>query len=350
MGIDFSSNVTIASDSVHFHAGGLYLVDQRALPSIYKVVKLETCEEVAEAIKNLTVRGAMAIGVAAAYGVVLAALSALKQGSVSVKEGSKNAARLLRSQRPTARNLFWALELMEGELDQTHLDGEPLSRRLLELADEIARQTIETNRRIVEIGQEILQDSTGALTHCNSGPLAGVRYGTALGILIGAHQRGRGIHVFVDETRPLLQGARITAWELERAGADYTVIVDSAAGEVMREGLVDVVVVGADRIARNGDTANKIGTYMLAILSSAHHIPFYVAAPTSTIDAECPEGRQIVVEKRAPEEVRNFDGNTITPAGADVYNPAFDVTPSSYISGIITEFGILKPPFEESLA
>lgn len=337
-------------DSVYFKDGRLFIVDQTALPAANTILELDTPADVAGAIRRLAVRGAMAIGVAGAYGVLLGALGARGGGPGEIRRATTEAASLISASRPTARNLFWACERMGCALEEgAGEDPASLIDRLSRRADEIAADTIQTNERLVEAGQEVVDDGARILTHCNSGPLAALRYGTALGVIIEAHRRGKGVHAFVDETRPLLQGARLTTWELDREGVPYTLITDSTAAQVMRRGSVDLVVTGADRIAANGDTANKIGTYGLAVLARAHGIPFYIAAPGSTVDLACEDGSGIVIEERGAQEVRDCGGRAVAPAGSPVYNPAFDVTPAEYIQGIITERGVLRPPYQESL-
>lgn len=342
--------VTVESgDSVFFTDGSLFVIDQTALPATTRVLELRTPDDVAGAIRRLAVRGAMAIGVAGAYGVLLGAMET-SGGAEEARKAAFRAIRIISASRPTAVNLFWACGRMEDALgDGTEDEREILLERLLRRADEVALDTVESNRKLVEAGQEVVGEGAAALTHCNAGPLAAIRYGTAVGILIEAHRRGKGIHVFVDETRPLLQGARLTAWELEREGVSHTLITDSTAAQVMRRGLVDLVITGADRIAANGDTANKIGTYALAVLAAEHGIPFYIAAPDSTVDLDCSDGSRIVIEERDAQEVSTCAGQATAPAGTPVYNPAFDVTPAKYIGGIITERGVLRPPYRKSL-
>lgn len=338
-------------DSVYFEDGVLFAIDQTLLPAETVILQLDTPQAVSDAIRRLAVRGAMAIGVAGAYGVLLGALTAPEGGAPAARAAARDAIRTIGASRPTARNLFLALERMEQALGEGGRD-EPaaLVNRLLTRADEIALQTIEANRSLVGAGQEVVAVGAGLLTHCNSGPLAALRYGTAVGVLIEAHRLGKGIHVYVDETRPLLQGARLTTWELEREGVPYTLIPDAAAAVVMKKRLVDAVITGADRIAANGDSANKIGTYSIAVLASSHGIPFYVAAPGSTVDLACADGNDIVIEERGAEEVRRCAGRPVAPGNAPVYNPSFDVTPAGLISGIITERGVLRPPYTRSLA
>jgi methylthioribose-1-phosphate isomerase len=339
-------------DSIYFEGDTLHMLDQTVLPSLIIYLELTTPGDVVDAIKRLAVRGAMAIGVAGAYGVLLGALRARGAGAGGVVEASKEAVAVIGASRPTARNLFWALERMESALEQGASQGDDadaLIQRLHREADLITVDTIETNRRLVESGQEVISQGMGVLTHCNSGPLAAVRYGTAVGVLMEAHRRGKGVHVYVDETRPLLQGSRLTAWELGNAGVPYTLIPDGAAAFLMQQGKIDAVITGADRIAANGDCANKIGTYGVAVLADVHDVPFYIAAPGSTVDLGCPSGSDIVIEERDPGELRNCGGQPTAPRTAPVYNPAFDVTPARYVRAILTERGVLRPPFSESL-
>jgi methylthioribose-1-phosphate isomerase len=300
--------------------GELLVLDQRRLPAEENWVRCRTAEDVAECIRTMAVRGAPAIGIAAAYGMALAAL-----GGENVEE----AAALLRGTRPTAVNLGWAVDLaLEAD------DRPALARRLHE-------DQLEADRRMSELGAERFADGDRALTHCNTGPLATGGFGTAGGVLRAAWERGRLAQVWVDETRPRLQGARLTTWELRRAGIPYRVIADSAAGGLMARDLVDRIVVGADRIAANGDVANKVGTYPLAVLAARHGLPFYVAAPFSTIDPDTPSGAEIPIEERDPAEVTS-DG--------DGFNPAFDVTPAELVTAVFTERGVLEPPYTESIA
>jgi len=350
MNCDPPSGRDARPDTVFFRDGILHMIDQTSLPVELRVLSLEKPVEVADAISRLAVRGAMAIGVAGAYGVLLGALAADTSRSDEIRAAARDAVRVIAASRPTARNLFWALEGMEQALEEGGDDAPAaLLERLHRRADEIAEDTIETNKKLVEAGQEVVPDGANALTHCNSGALAALRYGTAVGVLIEAYRRGGGIHVYACETRPLLQGARLTAWELGREGVPYTLIPDGSAGFLMQQGRVDLVITGADRIAANGDTANKIGTYSLAVLAEAHGIPFYIAAPGSTVDLRTPTGSDIVIEERDADEVRTCGGHRTAPEGAPVYNPAFDVTPAAYITGIVTELGVLRPPYEESL-
>ncbi|MBU1672655.1 MAG: S-methyl-5-thioribose-1-phosphate isomerase [Actinobacteria bacterium] len=337
-------------DSIYYEDGVLFLLDQTLLPTSEVLLELDTHDQVVDAIRRLAVRGAMAIGVAGAYGVVLGAISAGSSEPGVVRRAARVAIQEIGASRPTARNLFWALERMDAVLQRGASDTTTeLIARLRGEADAVALDTIETNRSLVECGQELIGEGAVAITHCNSGPLAALRYGTAVGVLMEAHRRGKSPHVYVDETRPLLQGSRLTAWELGRAGVAYTLICDGMAADVMRAGKADLVITGADRIAANGDSANKIGTYGLALAAHAHDIPFYIAAPFSTVDPACPGGDAITIEERDPDEVRYCAGAPVAPPSAPVYNPAFDVTPAGLIAGIVTEHGVLRPPYTESL-
>jgi len=315
--------------------GFLRLIDQTQLPCKLAFRDCRTVEDVWEAIKSLRVRGAPAIGIAAAYGVV-----------IGVRNGTRlsELADYLRTSRPTAVNLFWALDRMERVGRELSTE----SRLLIE-----ARAIHEEDRRmchaIGRAGADLIRDGSGVLTHCNTGGLATAEYGTALSVLFTAADQGRRFRVFADETRPLLQGARLTTWELQQAGIDVTLICDSMAAQVMKEGRVQLVIVGADRIAANGDAANKIGTYGVAVLAKAHGIPFYVAAPSSTFDLNLPNGDGIPIEQRDPREVTHGFGRQTAPDGVAVYNPAFDVTPARLIAGLITEKGIIQPVTETAI-
>lgn len=329
------------------------LIDQTRLP--FEEVDLH-CRDVAtlaEAIRMLRVRGAPAIGVAAAYGVALAAGQAA-QGKGGVEETRARvleACETLAATRPTAVNLFWAIERMRGALARAG-DADPrrLAAVLLEEARAIAAEDAAACRRMGEIGAALIADGMGLLTHCNAGALATAGIGTATAPIFVAHELGRRIHVYVDETRPLLQGARLTAWEMRRMGVPFTLIADSMAAHTMRLGRIDAVFVGADRVAANGDTANKIGTYGVALAARAHGIPFYVVAPTSTLDLRTPDGGGIPIEERRPEEVRSARGHPLVPEDFPVFNPAFDVTPAEYVTAIITERGLARPPYTAALA
>jgi methylthioribose-1-phosphate isomerase len=326
------------------------LLDQTALPECETYIDVRSPEEMADAIRRLRVRGAPAIGIAAAYGTVLAVNDADSHTVDSARQAASEAVSLLRTTRPTAVNLFHALARMQRVIDDEVAGTVVEFRRLLL---ETAHQVLEDDRAsgllLGEHGLSLLNDGSTVLTHCHTGGVATSGYGTALAPLILAAERGKTLRAYVDETRPLLQGSRITAWELHKAGVDATLITDSMAAHVMQRGLVDAVIVGADRIAANGDTANKIGTYGLAVLAHAHGIPFYVSAPISTIDMDTSTGESIVIEERAAEEITHGFGRVTAPVGINVYNPAFDVTPGRLITAIITERGVLHPPYEESM-
>ncbi|HLW59931.1 MAG TPA: S-methyl-5-thioribose-1-phosphate isomerase [bacterium] len=328
--------------------GALCLLDQTGLPHEARTVRCTTWEEVAEAIRVLRVRGAPAIGIAAAYGLALAAQACAGRPLAESRAAVGRAAVGLRATRPTAVNLGWALDRMLAVAEGSP-DGTALPRRLLEAAEALARDDVETNRRIGAHGAALLRSGARVLTYCNTGMLATAGYGTAFGVLRCAHDQGLGISVIACETRPVLQGARLTAWELLRAGIPATLITDNAAGALMRGSGVDAVIVGADRIAANGDVANKVGTYTLAVLAGAHHIPFYVAAPLSTVDLATPAGDDIPIEERRPEEIRNVGSVRVAPAEIAVRNPAFDVTPHQLITAIVTEAGVIRPPYPDGL-
>ena len=328
----------------------LYLIDQRKLPMEEEYVPCKKCEEVARAIEMMVVRGAPAIGATAAFGYVLGAMEKIKEvkdWNSFVEEMKKVKERLSRT-RPTAVNLFWALERMERTLLE-HGTLEGVVERLEEEAVKIAREDIETNKAIGRNGADLIEDGMTILTHCNTGALATVDYGTALGVIRTAHEQGKRIRVFVDETRPYLQGARLTAWELLKYGIEAILISDNMAGWMMKLGEVDAVIVGADRVVANGDVANKIGTYTLAVLANRHNIPFYVALPTSTIDLSLKSGEEIPIEERNPDEVTHCGGCRIAPEGIKVKNPAFDVTEHELVTAIITEKGVIRPPYEENI-
>jgi methylthioribose-1-phosphate isomerase len=328
--------------------GRLRLLDQTRLPQEEVWLTLADHRQVAEAIRSMRVRGAPAIGVAAAYGLALAAGAT----GVSDRDGLlvelRAAAEELAGTRPTAVNLSWALRRVLTAAEAAP-DAESMRRVVLEEAQRIQREDVEANRRLGRLGAALVPDGATVLTHCNTGALATAGYGTALGVVRAAAEQGKRVRVIVTETRPLLQGARLTAWELARDGIDCTLIVDNAAGALMRRGEVDLVIVGADRIAANGDVANKIGTYTLAVLAREHGLPFYVAAPTSTIDLSLPTGDDIAIEERSAEEVTTAGGRRIAPEGVAVANPAFDVTPDRLIDAIVTERGVAWPPYAESL-
>jgi methylthioribose-1-phosphate isomerase len=327
--------------------GALRLLDQRRLPAEEVWLSLDRAPEIAIAIRDMAVRGAPAIGVAAAYG---AAFSLRSGGSTPPAERFGTARRLLASTRPTAVNLFAALERMERRfLAASGGPAESIEGALVAEADAIAAEDIESCRRIGAFGAELLAGQRPVLTHCNAGALATAGYGTALGVIRGAVEAGKPIRVLADETRPYLQGARLTAWELARDGIPVEIITDSMAGHFLSRGAVEAVVVGADRIAANGDVANKIGTYGLAVLAKENGVPFYVAAPMTTVDFACPDGAAIPIEERPGSEVLSFAGQAIAPAGVTARYAAFDVTPARYVTAIVTDGGVCRAPYAESL-
>jgi methylthioribose-1-phosphate isomerase len=330
--------------------GYLRLIDQTLLPTEFIEIDCHDVPTVWEAIKLLRVRGAPAIGVAAAYGAVIGARSQGLGDVDTVRRALREATGYLRTSRPTAVNLFWALDRMDTAAAADRSRSAPaLLDRLLDEAHTIAEEDREMCRAIGRHGAELVAPGEGILTHCNAGGLATSDYGTALAVIFSAHEQGKPLRVFADETRPLLQGARLTAWELQRRGVEVTLICDNMAAQVMKEGKVQKVVVGADRIAANGDTANKIGTYGVALLARAHGIPFYVAAPSSTFDLAILDGSAIPIEQREPHEVTHGFGRQTAPSGVSVYNPAFDVTPADLIAGIITEKGVIRPVNRETI-
>lgn len=336
--------------TVEWTDGVVRLIDQTRLPLDLVIVECRTHLEVAEAIKKMQVRGAPAIGVAAAFGLALGATSSEAVTHGELMAHLSEAADTLRRTRPTAVNLFWALDLMNRAAAEAGDDVEAVKVALVRRAVAMAEDDERRNRRMGEFGAGLIDDGDTVLTHCNAGSLATVGFGTALGVLRAAHRQGKRIQVFADETRPLLQGARLTAWELSQEGIPTTLITDNMAGHFMSRGKIDKVIVGADRIAANGDVANKIGTYSVAVLARENGIPFYVAAPTSTIDLNLASGNGIPIEERDPNEVVTVNGRRVAPEGIAVANPAFDVTPGRYVSAIVTEQGVLRPPFEKGLA
>jgi len=320
------------------------MIDQRQLPQKEVYVRLKSVEQVARAIENMTIRGAPAIGLAAAYGLALAVRQA--RAGKNLSQAFEKAYERLWRTRPTARNLFWALDRMKTVFEKNQKqDLEALKEIMVAEARQMDEEDLAMNMKIGEYGQKLISSGDTILTHCNAGGLATAGYGTALGVIRAAVARGKKIKVLADETRPLLQGARLTCWELERAGIPVTLITDNMAGHLMKKGEISLVVVGADRIALNGDVANKIGTYSVAVLAREHHLPFYVAAPLSTFDFSLKTGAVIPIEERQPDEVRKIGGKLITVADLPVRNPAFDVTPARLISAIITERSVLRPPF-----
>jgi methylthioribose-1-phosphate isomerase len=337
----------LAFTTVAWLGDRVLLIDQRRLPGEEVYLECRTWEEVAEAIRTLAVRGAPAIGVTAAFGVVLATQASPAASGDELLADVEAAIKGLAATRPTAVNLFWALERMRREaVEHRALPAGELRTRLAAEAEAILAEDIAANRRLGAHGAALVPEGARILTHCNAGGLATAGYGTALGIVRAAVEAGRRPFVWVDETRPVLQGARLTAWELGKEGIPHTVIADVAAASIMARGEIDLVVVGADRIAANGDTANKIGTYSLAVLAQAHRLPFYVAAPFSTIDPSIPDGRAIPIEERDAREVQELAGQRIAPATSPARNPAFDVTPAALITAIVTERGVFRPPYD----
>jgi methylthioribose-1-phosphate isomerase len=328
------------------------MIDQRKLPAQEVYVRCKTAAEVARAIKTMVIRGAPAIGVAAAMGIALGMRKSSATGTQKFAAEFYKICELMAATRPTAVNLFWAIERMKRSFAAAAEAGESVEQikdRLDHEAQAIHDEDVASCRAMGAFGAEVVPPDARILTHCNAGALATAGYGTALGVIRGAVEAGKHVAVFADETRPFLQGARLTAWELIRDGIQTTVITDNMSGALMRQGRVDLVVVGADRIAANGDTANKIGTYSVAVLAREHQIPFYVAAPLSTIDLNTPDGAGIPIEERNAKEVTHMAGTQVAADGALIWNPAFDVTPHPLIAGIITERGIFRPPYIESL-
>lgn len=336
---------------VRWDKGALIIIDQTLLPTQLTYLTLDTLDAVWDAIKQLKVRGAPAIGVCAAFGVLVG----IRQRQPATLKAARHAVTViadhLATTRPTAVNLFWALDRMRAVAVTGKDDDSPV--RYMEALEQEACAIFDEDQAlglaIGTAGAPLIQDGAGVLTHCNAGGLATSGHGTALSVMFRAWEAGRRFRVYADETRPLLQGARLTTWELQQAGMDVTLICDNMAAQVMREGKIDLVIVGADRVAANGDAANKIGTYGVAVLAKAHQIPFYVAIPSSTVDSTLPDGDAIPIEERAAAEITHGFGVQTAPDGISVYNPAFDVTPAALISGIITESGILTPPFTPQL-
>lgn len=327
------------------------MIDQRCLPQRLEMVECVDYHEVANAIRDMVIRGAPAIGVAGAMGMALAAIHSKHNDWEGFRRYLDEADKVLRASRPTAVNLFWALNRIQTILQRPIEDIEKLKKLILAEALRIAEEDIAINYQISLFGSELIQNGDVILHHCNTGALATVDWGTALGCIRMAHQQGKHIHVLVDETRPRLQGARLTAWELEQYGISYEIIVDGAAGYFLRTGKVQKVFFGADRIAANGDVANKIGTYMLALAAHSNGVPVYCAAPISTVDLSIPAGESIPIEERSADEVLDiqYKGENVVPKGAKARNPAFDVTPHFLLTAIITEKGVVYPPFEENL-
>jgi len=337
---------------VYWAGDSVVMIDQKALPHEERYLTFQDYRDVANAIRDMTVRGAPAIGIAAAMGIALGIGRSPASTPGALADEFQRICTEFATTRPTAYNLFWAIDRMTDRFRRLCEDNagiDDVRRALRDKAVAIAADDIERNRRMGAFGNTLFPHGGGILTHCNAGALATGGYGTALGVIRALHEAGKPVHVYVDETRPVLQGARLTAWEMKKEGIPATLIADTAAGACMKQGKIDGVIVGADRIAANGDTANKIGTYSLAVLAHAHGIPLYVAAPFSTIDFTTKEGADIPIEERSAEEVLSVGGVRTAPDGIDVYNPAFDVTPCHLIDAIITERGIVTAPYDQGL-
>ena len=331
---------------------GVRMIDQTKLPIVEEYAVFESWEGVAEAIRSMVIRGAPAIGVAAAMGIALGMKTSPAKNEEEARSDFKKISEGIASTRPTAVNLFWAIERMEARFISCLEEGLTLSeiRKTLVLeALDIHKNDIESNLRLGNFGQELLPSNATVLTHCNAGALATAGYGTALGVIRSAVEAGKRIRVLAGETRPFLQGSRLTAWELWKDNIDVRVIADNMSGALMRQGLIDAVIVGADRVARNGDVANKIGTYTVAILARQHEIPFYVAAPISTLDLAISSGSEIPIEQRRESELTMFAGVQLAPKEVGAFNPSFDVTPNEFVTAIITDCGVAYPPYEDSL-
>jgi len=336
--------------TVAWKGGKVRLIDQTALPERLSYIELGDWRDVAQAIRTMVVRGAPAIGVAAGLGMALGARGIIAESREAFMRRMEQIAETFRAARPTAINLFWAVDRMLGVIERTEGNIVDIKDALISEALEMLREDIEANRRLGRHGAELLENGATVLTHCNAGALACVGYGTALGVIRAAIEDGKAVRVYVDETRPRLQGMKLTAWELREDGIPCTIITDSMAAVLMRDAKIDCVIVGADRIAANGDVANKIGTYNAAVIASHHRVPFYVAAPFSSIDMSLPDGGRIPIEERETVEMTHIEGIRIAPEDVPVWNPAFDITPHSLVSAIITERGVVRPPFAENLA
>jgi len=330
---------------------GVRFIDQTKLPTEEVYVTCKTHEQVADVIRNMVVRGAPAIGVAAGMGIALGVNNSTAETTGDLKRDLDQICEVIGKTRPTAVNLFWAIRRMQEKFERIRIRPIPqIKQALIEEAQRMHAEDIAANQAMGRHGATLMPNEGGVLTHCNAGALATAGYGTALGVIRAAIEQGKKIHVYADETRPFLQGSRLTAWELMKDGIPTTVISDNMAGAMMRQGKIQAVVVGADRIAANGDVANKIGTYTVAVLAKEHNIPFFVAAPISTVDLACPDGSQIPIEQRNEKEVTHIAGKQMVPDGVTIENPAFDVTPAKYVAAIITEKGIARPRYPESLA
>ena len=336
--------------TIEWKNNSIVILDQRKLPSVEQYIEIKTVKKLAHSIKTLAIRGAPALGVAGAYGV---ALSSYINKNLPIKKARAKILadiKLLKKTRPTAVNLFWALEKMKMlVLNYKNHSASPLHSALLKEAKKIHNQDKELCRKIGEFGSKIIPQKANIMTHCNAGALATGGLGTALSVIYTAKRMGKHLHVYVGETRPLLQGARLTSWELKKNNIPVTLLVDSARASIIKKGIIDVIIVGADRIAANGDTANKIGTYPLAVLAKIHKVNFYIAAPSTTFDLSVKSGEEIPIEQRSAVEVSSFSKVKTAPYSVDVYNPAFDVTPNKFITGIITEKGIIRKPFTKNI-
>ena len=335
--------------TIEMHDNVVRMIDQRKLPGAVEIVECHDYRAVAQAIREMTIRGAPAIGAAAAFGLALAARESDAATREELLLDLNDAAQILRATRPTAVNLKWALDRMLTKARTSDAAANHLREVVAAEAQRIADEDVETNRRMAQHGAALIDDGDTILHHCNTGPLATVDIGTALGCIIAAHRQGKRVHVLVDETRPRLQGARLTAWELQQSGVPFTLIADNAAGYYLRAGKVQKCFVGSDRVAANGDIANKIGTYKLAVVAKENGVPFYAVMPTSTIDLTIASGDDIPIEERDAREVTHIEGVPIEPEGVRVGNPAFDVTPHRYITALVTERGIVRAPFKENL-
>lgn len=345
-----NQNVT-GIETLRWKNDHLEMIDQRILPASFEYIKYDSAASVADGIRSMVVRGAPAIGCAAAYGIALEALKLRDKTAEKFKQGMDAAFEVLAQSRPTAVNLFWALQRMREKISNSgDVSPSELAEILLTEAHEVLAEDIRINRTMGEFGAELLQDGARVLTHCNAGALATAGHGTALGVIRSAVEAGKKISVIADETRPFLQGARLTAWEMVQENIPVTLISDNMAGHLMSQGEIDAVVVGTDRVASNGDVANKIGTYMVAVLAKRHNIPFYVACPLSTIDMSIPNGDDIPIEERPAEEVTGFRECQWAAEGVQIRNPAFDVTPAELVTGLITEKGVVEQPMFEKIS
>jgi methylthioribose-1-phosphate isomerase len=337
--------------SVRWNEGNVTMLDQRLLPEKEVYCDFSKCSEVATAIREMVIRGAPAIGVAAGFGLALIAYHSRETRIDRLIQELNNGIEQLRTSRPTAVNLFWAIQRIQSVIEKADgIKAAQLRQNVINEAIKIADEDIQMDTRMAEFGQKFIPDHANVIHHCNTGALATAGIGTALGVIRVAHEMGKQVHIFVDETRPRLQGARLTSWELKKLGIPHTIIVDGASGYIMKNNKIDACLVGCDRIAANGDVANKIGTYNLALAAKAHAVPFYSVGPTSTLDLSAATGEDIPIEERSSREITHIGNRQITPDGVEVSNPAFDITPANYITGIITERGVAYPPFKESLA